>query len=183
MVKPRLAEKHLDPANVGKEQTAMCGPYINPNTGQFFAAFTDEHRRKMDDLIMEQGNTIYKRSTPMSDPMKLRLFKQKPNEPTLGAYAIDMQAWGIVNDPCRTLSTDNGKTRGEKVAPNVLVRYEYAESCFHNGRTDRLMAHSHEVMNIRDVMGRTPWKNLDELILGDYERMRAGRIGIFSNLQ
>ena len=60
----------------------------------------------------------------MSDKMKSQLFKQVPTEQTLGTYAIDMQAWGIVNDPCRTLSTDGGKTRGLKVAPNMTVRYE-----------------------------------------------------------
>ena len=112
MVTLKFPEKHLDPENAGRELSAMCGPHINPNTGQPFAAFTDEKHRKLDALIMEQGRMTYKRSTPMSDPMKSRLFKQVPTEQTLGTYAIDMQAWGIVNDPCRTLSTDGGKTRG-----------------------------------------------------------------------
>ena len=45
------------------------------------------------------------------------------------------------------------------------------------------MLRTHEVMNVRDVMGNTPWKIVDELILGDYERLRAGRTGLFGNLQ
>ena len=39
MVPPKFPDKHLDPENAGRELSAMCGPHINPNTGQPFAAF------------------------------------------------------------------------------------------------------------------------------------------------
>lgn len=181
-MQPQLPNMYLEQEQNGTELKAACGPHYNANTGRPFAAFTDNERSRLEDIIKHQGRTTFKHSTPMSDLRKVALLKKAPTEQDLNQYDIDIQGVDIATDERRTLSTAGGKRRGEYHELNVTARYEYSESCFQCGRTDQIMR-THEQTNVREVMGDTRWRDLSELVHRDYMRIQTGKKGVFQLLQ